>query len=69
MFIDPFLTTATIFILVIILIFLVKPHIFFEQNDEIKSPPLTLIIFIYGSMILTYILIVCVDILILSKHL
>lgn len=68
MFIDPFRTTATIFILVTILTFLMKPKIFFGQDEHVKSTPITLIIFNYGVILLTYLLIVCVDVLILSKQ-
>ena len=58
-------TTLTILILMTILLFLIKPNIFFGQDGQIKTfgsqmtdtqTPITLSIFIYGVAILIYIL-------------
>lgn len=67
---DPFWMTATIFILVTVLIFVIKPKIFFDSQNKVKSfgvelteheTPLTVLMFIYGILILTYLLTVYTD--------
>jgi hypothetical protein len=77
MFTDPFRTTATIFVIVTILVFLTKPSIFFDQDGQMKSfgtqmteheTPITLCIFIYGTLVLTYLLIVWTDTLLVLKQ-
>lgn len=70
MFSDVFRSTAIIFVLITIFIFLIRPPIFFEPNGQVKSfgfqlknneTPLTLVMFIYGLMILIYVLISYID--------
>lgn len=69
---DAFRTTSMIFILVTILIFLIKPKIFFSQEGQIKAfgmgmqsneheTPLTLVMFIYSLMIVIYLLLLYLD--------
>lgn len=67
---NAFRTTSMIFILVTILVFLIKPKIFFSQEGQIKAfgihsneheTPLTLVMFIYGLMIVIYLLLLYLD--------
>ena len=53
-----FQTTATIFLLVTVLLFVTKPATFFEPNGQIKSfgteTPVTLVMFLYGLLLMVY---------------
>lgn len=67
---SAFRTTSIIFILITMLVFLTKPKIFFGSKGNIKKfgfqwndeeTPFTLDIFIYGTMVLCYIILIYID--------
>jgi hypothetical protein len=66
----PFRITALMFILISILMFIIKPSVFFNSMNQIKvfsinysdsSTPFPLYIFIYGIMMLMYITLTYID--------
>lgn len=73
---STFRTTYVIFILITVMLFIIKPMLFFGTKGNIKKfgfkqneeeTPIPLDVFIYGIMILCYIVLMYIDHFLLTK--